>query len=191
MPNTSAPEAASRRRVVYVLLTQGIAGLLLVVAMTVLRLHETALIVDRLGPAAPLLLVIFFAFALTLSLVKYELTSLIYVSLGITAYMAMSPLFGMVITAWMAVLVAIGSRILAMAKIGPVTISMDDPTLEFVKAFGLFGTYGIPVVVASALYERLGGEVPVLHGTPAVETKLVIRGKVKSCVATAGPPRRD
>jgi signal transduction histidine kinase len=176
MPNTSAPEAASRRRVIYVFLTQGIAGLLLVVAMTVLRLHETALIVDRLGPAAPLLLVIFFAFALTLSLVKYELTSLIYVSLGITAYMAMSPLFGMVITAWMAVLVAIGSRILAMAKIGPVTISMDDPTLEFVKAFGLFGTYGIPVVVASALYERLGGEVPVLHGTPAVATKIAISG---------------
>ena len=176
MPNTSAPEAASRRRVIYVFLTQGIAGLLLVVAMTVLRLHETALIVDRLGAAAPLLLVIFFAFALTLSLVKYELTSLIYVSLGITAYMAMSPLFGMVITAWMAVIVAIGSRILAMAKIGPVTISMDDPTLEFVKAFGLFGTYCIPVVAASALYERLGGEVPVLHGTPAVAAKIAISG---------------
>ena len=119
MANTSAPEAASRRRVIYVFLTQGIAGLLLVVTMTVLRFHETALIVERLGPAAPLLIVIFFAFALTLSLVKYELTSLIYVSLGITAYMAMSPLFGMVITAWMAVLVAIGSCILAMAKIGP------------------------------------------------------------------------
>jgi signal transduction histidine kinase len=176
MANPSAPEAASRRRVISVFLTQGIAGLILVVTMTVLRLHEPALIVERLGPAAPLLILIFFAFALTLSLVKYELTSLIYVSLGITAYMAMSPLLGMVITAWMAVLVAIGSRILAMAKIGPVTISMDDPTLEFVKAFGLFGTYGIPVVVASALYERLGGEIPVLHATPAVAAKIAISG---------------
>src|SRR5207253_2022637 len=103
MANTSAPEAASRRRVIYVFLTQGIAGLLLVVTMTVLRFHETALIVERLGPAAPLLIVLFFA-------------------------------------------------------------------------FGLFGTYGIPVVVASALYERLGGEVPVLHATPAVATKIAISG---------------
>ena len=176
MANTSAPEAASRRRVISVFLTQGIAGLILVVTMTVLRFHEPALVVERLGPAAPLLILIFFAFALTLSLVKYELTSLIYVSLGITAYMAMSPLLGMVITAWMAVLVAIGSRILAMAKIGPVTISMDDPTLELVKAFGLFGTYGIPVVAASALYERLGGQVPALHATPAVAAKIAIGG---------------
>src|SRR5256885_6292708 len=142
MPNTPAPAAATRRRVISVFLTQGIAGLLLVVAMTVLRIHETALIVERLGPAAPLLLVIFFAFALTLSLVKYELTSLIYVSLGITAYMAMSPLFGMVITAWMAVLVAIGSRIPAMGKICPLTISTDDPPLAVVTAFGLFRTSG-------------------------------------------------
>src|SRR6266540_5089156 len=176
MANTSAPEAATRRRVISFFLTQGIAGLLLVVTMTVLRFHEAALVVERLGPAAPLLILIFFAFALTLSLVKYELTTLIYVSLGITAYMAMSPLLGMVLTAWMAVLVAIGSRILAMAKIGPVTISMDDPTLEFVKAFGLFGTYGIPVVVAAALYERLGGEMPVLHATLAVATKIAISG---------------
>src|ERR1051326_8038682 len=101
-------------------------------------------------PPPPLLILIFFAFALTLSLVKYELTSLLYVSLGITAYMAMYPLLGMVITAWMAVVIAIGSRILAMARIGPVTISMEDPPLEFIKAFGLFGTYGIPVVAASA-----------------------------------------
>src|SRR2546423_6720011 len=144
MPNTSAPEAASRRRVISVFLTQGVAGLFLVVAMTVLRLHETALIVDRLGAAAPLLLVIFFAFALTLSLVKYELTSLIYVSLGITAYMAMSPLLGMVLTAWMAVVVAIGSRLLAMAKIGPGTISMGGPTPQLGQGLRLFRPYRIP-----------------------------------------------
>src|ERR1051326_5634510 len=160
MANASAPGAASRRRVIFVFLTQGVAGLLLVTVLTVLRLHDTALVVERLGGAAPLLILIFFAFALTLSLVKYELTSLLYVPLGITAYMAMYPLLGMVITAWMAVVIAIGSRILAMARIGPVTISMEDPPLEFIKAFGLFGTYGIPVVAASALYERLRGEVP-------------------------------
>src|ERR1043165_2225173 len=87
MANTPPPAAASRRRVISVFLTQGILGLLLVVVMTVVRWRETALISQRLGPAAPLLILIFFAFALILSLVKYELTSLIYVSLGITAYM--------------------------------------------------------------------------------------------------------
>src|SRR5438105_10025091 len=142
MASLSTPEAAARRRVISVFLTQGLAGLLLVVLMTVLRFREAGVIIDRLGAAAPLLILIFFAFALMLSLVKYELTNVIYVSLGITAYMAMLPLLGGVITAWLAVAVAIGSRVLAMANIGPVTISMDDPPLELVKAFGLFGTYG-------------------------------------------------
>src|ERR1051326_8935481 len=176
MAHASAPGAAPRRRVIFVFLTQGVAGLLLVTVMTVLRLHDTALVVERLGGAAPLLILIFFAFALTLSLVKYELTSLLYVSLGITAYMAMYPLLGMVITAWMAVVIAIGSRILAMARIGPVTISMEDPPLEFIKAFGLFGTYGIPVVAASALYERLGGGAPALHASAAVAAKIAAGG---------------
>src|SRR5437763_8694344 len=134
MPKTSAPEAATRRRVISVFLTQGIAGLILVVTMTVLRFHEPALVVERLGPAAPLLILIFFAFALTLSLVKYELTSLIYVSLGITAYMAMFPLLGVVITAWMAVIISIGSLILAMANIGTESISMDAPPHAYVMA---------------------------------------------------------
>jgi signal transduction histidine kinase len=176
MPTPSAPEAAARRRVISVFLTQGVAGLLVVSFITFLRVRETAMIVERLGPAAALLIVIFFAFALILSLVKYELTSLIYVSLGITAYMAMFPLLGVVITAWMAVIVSIGSRLLAMARIGPVTISMDDPWLEYTKAFGLFGTYGIPVVAASSLYEWLGGEVPVLHASASIAGKIAAGG---------------
>jgi len=178
MANKSTPEAVARRRVISVFLTQGIAGFLLVVFMTVLRFRETGLIVERLGPAAPLLIVIFFAFALMLSLVKYELTNVIYVSLGITAYMAMLPLLGIVITAWMAVVISIGSRALAMAKIGPITISMDDPPLEIVKAFGLFGTYGIPVIAAGALYERLGGEIPTMHATQTIAAKIAIAGIV-------------
>src|ERR1044071_9796818 len=178
MANTSTPEAVARRRIISVFLTQGVAGLLLVAFMSVLRFRETGLIVERLGPAAPLLILIFFAFALMLSLVKYELTNVIYVSLGITAYMAMLPLLGLVIPAWMAVVVAFGSRLLAMAKIGPVIISMDDPPLEIVKAFGLFGTYGIPVVAAGALYERLGGEIPTLHATPVIAAKIALAGIV-------------
>src|SRR2546423_10207682 len=134
MANTPAPAAATRRRVIFVFLTQGIAGLLLVVVMTVLRLHETALIVQRLGPAAPLLSLIFFAFGLILSLVKYELTSLIYVSLGITAYMAMFPLLGVVITAWMAVVIAIGSPPMALAENRPPPNPLDDTAPPVLQA---------------------------------------------------------
>ncbi|HEV2718668.1 MAG TPA: hypothetical protein VG323_01515, partial [Thermoanaerobaculia bacterium] len=176
MASPSTPEAAARRRVFSVFLTQGLAGFVVVALMTILRFRDIPLIIERLGPAAPLLILIFFAFALMLSLVKYELTNVIYVSLGITAYMAMLPLLGLVITAWLAVVVAIGSRLLAMAKIGPVTISMDDPPLELVKAFGLFGTYGIPVVAAGALYERLGGEIPTMTATPIVAAKIAVAG---------------
>jgi signal transduction histidine kinase len=178
MSAAAAPEVVSRRQVISVFLSQGVAGLLVVLLVTILRFRETGVIVQRLGAMAPVLILIFFAFALTLSIVKYELTNLIYVSLGITAYMAMFPLLGVVITAWMAVVIAIGSRLLAMAKIGPVAINMDDPALEYIKAFGLFGTYGIPIVAASLLYEWLGGDVPVLHANVAVAAKIAAGGVV-------------
>jgi len=176
MPTTTAPESASRRRVLYVFSTQGVAGLITVVLTTFFRWDETRAVLERLGPNAPLLIIIFVAFATTLSLVKYELTSLIYVSLGITAYMAMFPLLGAVITSWLAVIIAIGSRVLAMHRIGPVAIEMDDPLVEYVKAFGLFGTYGIPVVAAAVVYERLGGSLPLMTATTGDAARIVAGG---------------
>ena len=178
MPTTTAPESANRRRVFFVFLTQGIAGLIIVVLATVMRWDEMRAVLERLGPNAPLLIIIFIAFAATLSLVKYELTNVIYVSLGITAYMAMFPLLGAVITAWLAVIVSIGSRVLAMHRIGPVSIEMDDPVLEWVKAFGLFGTYGIPVVAACVVYERLGGALPVMSASAGAAARIAIGGVV-------------
>jgi signal transduction histidine kinase len=170
------PEAAARRRVISVFLAQGVAGLLLMLFLTWLRQDQVSAVFARLGDNAPILIAVFIAFATTLALLKFELTDVIYVSLVMTAFMAFFPLLGTVITAWIAVLVAIGARILGMRQIGLTKIPLDDPLTEWVRTFGLFGTYGIPVIAASTLYEFLGGELPVMHATPAAAARIALCG---------------
>src|ERR1043166_8005778 len=94
------------------------------------------------------------------------------------AYMSMLPLLGMVITSWIAVGVAIAARFVGMRQIGPVKIPMDDAPVEYVKTFGLFGTYGIPVVVAALLYDATGGQTPVLHATPLAAMQIAVASLV-------------
>src|SRR5437588_585134 len=163
MASAQLSDSSARRRVISVFLTQGLTGLLIILWVTWLRHDQTVEILRRLGPDAPILIIIFTAFASMLALLKFELTDLIFVSLVLTAYMCMFPLFGVVLTSWIAVTVSVLTRILAMYEIGPVKIQMRDPVTEWIKAFGLFGTYGIPVLVASTLYEKLGGELPAMH----------------------------
>ena len=160
-----SPEAAARARIISVFFTQGLMGLLLMVWLTWIRRDQSAAVLDALQGNAPILIAIFIAFATTLALLKFELTEQIYVSLVLTAFMAFFPLLGGVITSWIATLVAIASRILGMKQIGPTKIPVDDPRTEWVRTFGLFGTYGIPVVAASTLYEMLGGQFPVAEAT--------------------------
>ncbi|HEV8433073.1 MAG TPA: ATP-binding protein [Thermoanaerobaculia bacterium] len=178
MPDGLDSKAAQRRRVVYVFLTQGFAGLLLMAAVTVMRYPQTVSIVDRLSPNATILLAIFVAFATALSLLKFELTNVIFISLAMMAYMSMLPLLGMVITSWIAVAVAITARLVGMRQIGPVKIPMDDAPVEYVKTFGLFGTYGIPVVVAGLVYGAIGGQTPVLQATPLAAMRIAISSLV-------------
>ena len=173
---TSGPEAAARRRVIGVFLTQGLFGLLTMLWVTWLRHDQAAAILQHLGSGGPALIVVFIAFASTLAMLKFELTELIYVALVITAYMAMFPLLGVVMASWLAVGVSIVTRIAGMLQVGPVKVSMHDPATEWVKTFGLFGTYGIPVVVAATLYELMGGELPALHATAATAAKIAISG---------------
>jgi len=169
---------AARQRVISVFLAQGLAGLVLMLWLTWMRKDQVADVFLRLGDNAWLLIAVFVAFATTLALLKFELTDMIYVSLVMTAFMAFFPLLGGVLTAWIAVLVAIGTRILGMRQIGPTKISVDDPITEWVRTFGLFGTYGIPVLAAATLYEYLGGEVPALHATPAAALRIALCGFV-------------
>jgi signal transduction histidine kinase len=168
--------AAARRRIFHVFLFQGLAGLAVMVWMTWLRRAEPSRIIQDLGPDAPLLILVFIAFCAALGFLKFELTDLIFVSLGMVAYMAMLPVLGGIVTAWITVLVAVAVRLLGMYQVGPVKVSMDDPLLEYVKTLGLFGTYGIPVLAASAVYEALGGEVPVLRPSAAAAARIAIAG---------------
>jgi signal transduction histidine kinase len=156
------PDTA-RRRVISVFLIQGLAGLIVMLWLTWLRRDQTMGILQALGGDAAILIAIFILFAATLALLKFELTDLVYVALVIIAYMAMFPILGVVLSAWLAVGVSIVTRLLALHQIGPARIARQDPVTDYVKAFGLFGTYGIPIVVASSVYEALGGVPPVLQ----------------------------
>ena len=167
------PDASAvRRRVISVYLTQGSMGLLLMLWLTWQKHAEVSGIVDRLGPNAPLLMAILVGFAAALQLLKFELTNVIYVSLGMMAYMTMVPLLGTVLASWMAVGVAVVTRLLGMRDIGPVKVGLQDAASEYAKTFGLLSTYGIPVVVAGTLYDFIGGELPVMHATPASAAKV-------------------
>jgi signal transduction histidine kinase len=163
------PDAA-RQRVIAVFLVQGLAGLLVMCWLTWLRADQTRAILDTLGGNAPILIAIFVVFATTLALLKFELSDLTYVALVIVAYMAMFPLLGIVLSSWIAVAVSIGTRLLALRKM------RQDPVTDYVKAFGLFGTYGIPVVVAASVYEGLGGTFPVLEATPGNAARIIAGG---------------
>ena len=171
---------SARRRTITVFLTQGFAGLLLMLWVTWLRFDQTTAILHRLQPNAASVILILIAFATTLALLKFELTELIYVSLVLTAYTVMIPILGVVMSSWLAVIVAGFARILALKQIGPAKIESTDRFVDHVKTFGLFGTYGIPVVAAATLYERLHGELPLAHATFSAALKIAICGIVLS-----------
>ncbi len=166
----------ARRRVIAVFLTQGLAGLIVMIAITFLHRDETRQILDALGGNAPILIAILVTFAASLALLRFELTDLVYVALVITAYMAMFPLLGPVLSSWIAVSVSIATRLLSLLQIGPVKLARLDPLTDYVKAFGIFGTYGLPIVVASSVYTALGGTFPAMQATPANAARIVAGG---------------
>src|SRR5688572_1744014 len=113
----AAHDPLSRRRVIPVYLQHGAAGLLVLLAVTFLRTEETAAILQALGPSGPILIALLFVFAFSLALLKFPLTDQIFVSLIITADIAIFPLLGMVPSAWVAVAAAIAQRLVAMRRI--------------------------------------------------------------------------
>jgi signal transduction histidine kinase len=147
--------------VIAVFLTQGVAGLSLMLFLTWSRMDETLRILAILGSDAPILITLFVVFASVLAMLKFELTDLIFVSLGMTAYFSFAPLLGVVVTSWLAVSVAMLTRMLGMRSIGPTAGIARDRQTELARTFGLFGTYGIPVCLATTVYQWIGGSVPV------------------------------
>jgi len=168
----------ARQRVISVFLTQGLAGLAVMLFLTWTLADDTLRIVRTLGSDAPILIAIFIVFATVLALLKFELTDLIFVSLGITAYFAFSPLLGVVITSWLAVGVAMITRILGMRSIGPTAGIARDRQTELARTFGLFGTYGIPVALGGTVYEWVGGKVPVSESTFTSAAQIALCGVV-------------
>jgi signal transduction histidine kinase len=162
----------SRSRVIPVYLQHGIAGVVILALATWFHADETGAILTALGPSAPVLIVLFFLFATSLALMKFPLTEDIFVSLVITADIAMFPLLGTVISAWIAVAAAIGPRLLGMAQIGPSKVDMRDPPLEWARTFAMFATYGVPVMLATLAYQDLGGTLPLLHPSLAAAGRI-------------------
>src|SRR5258706_2455905 len=167
MPTSAGSDSNARRRVISVYVTQGVAGLGVMLLFTYLRLDQTRYILDKLGPNGPALLAIAAAFTLAMALLKFELTSEVFVSLVITSAIAFLPLLGGVLTSWMIVLIGMTVRWASMSS-GASVSADDDRQVEYVRTFaGQFGTYGIPIVLAATLYERMGGETPLIHPSPA------------------------
>src|SRR5258708_3598236 len=139
MPTSAGSDSNARRRVISVYVTQGVAGLGVMLLFTYLRLDQTRYILDKLGPNGPALLAIAAAFTLAMALLKFELTSEVFVSLVITSAIAFLPLLGGVLTAWMIVVIGTSVRWLSMRRLAPA--HDEDGPLEYVRTFaGQFGT---------------------------------------------------
>ncbi|HEV7766292.1 MAG TPA: histidine kinase dimerization/phospho-acceptor domain-containing protein, partial [Thermoanaerobaculia bacterium] len=171
-------EPWSRKRVLAVHLQHGVIGMLALVAATFIRRDEPAAVIAALGQSGPLLIVLFFLFSVILALLKFKLTEEIFVSLAVTVYMAMAPLLGLVLSAWIAVLAAAAQRILSMRRIGPQHVDMRDSRFEWARTFALFATYGIPVIVAVKFYEVIGGTVPLLEPSGPAALRITACGIV-------------
>ena len=167
-------DPSSRRRVFAVYLQHGVVGALALIAVTVWRSDEPAAILRALGPSGPILVVVFCLFSTVLAMLKFKLTEQIFVSMAMAAYFAMFPLLGVVMSAWIAVLAAATQRLLGMHQIGPMKVDMRDAAMEWARTFALFATYGIPLVVATLAYERLGGTIPQLEPSPMAALRIAV-----------------
>ena len=173
---TSDREKASRRKLFATLVVHGTAGLLALIALTIIRAPVTAGILRDLGSSAAPLIAIFVAFAFSLSLLKFNLTNRVFVALGLIAATTMLPLLGVVISAWIAVAASATSRLLAIKQIGPNKSDLADPVIDYLRAFAQFGTYGIPTMLAGTVYELMGGRAPLLVATWPAAARVALAG---------------
>jgi signal transduction histidine kinase len=146
----------SRRDLARVFITQGAAGFLVLVALTVLRRDETAAVLASLGGDAWILGSVFFLTVVALQALRFELTRDLHVALGITAYVAMFPLLGGILAAWIGSISAITERLAAhVFRIR----AQDSHFGTTSRVFGFFATYAVPIAFAGIVYEGLGGAV--------------------------------
>ena len=167
-------DPSSRRRVFAVYVQHGVVGALALIGATVLLRDEPARVLRALGQSGVLLIALFFCFATILALLKFKLTEQIFVSLAVTAYIAMFPLLGTVMSAWLAVITAALPRLLGVLEIGPVKLDLRDLPFETARTCSLLATYGIPVIIATSLYRLLGGEIPQMQPSASAGARIAL-----------------
>ncbi|HJQ40750.1 MAG TPA: ATP-binding protein [Thermoanaerobaculia bacterium] len=152
----------------------GVGGALALLAATFLFRDEPARVLNALGDSGLLLVILFFVFATVLALLKFKLTEQIFVSLAVTAYIAMFPLLGTVLSMWLAVISAAIPRLLGVVEIGPVKLDRRDLPLETARTCSLLATYGVPVIIATAMYRAIGGAIPQLEPSPFAAARIAV-----------------
>ncbi|HEY2094684.1 MAG TPA: GAF domain-containing sensor histidine kinase [Thermoanaerobaculia bacterium] len=173
-PRSDREVSSSRRRLASVLVAHGSIGFLILVTLTFMRADATGATLRALGPSAAMLIAIFAAFALALSLLKFKLTESIFVAFGLTAVTTMLPLLGPILSAWIAVTASATSRLLGIRQIGP--NKSIDPAMDTLRAFAQFATYGVPTLFAGEVYERIGGATPLLRATWTAAGQIALAG---------------
>jgi len=183
MSTTPHTEQEIRNRVTRVFVAQAIAGIAVLLAITLLRTEETETIYAALGDRAPVMILGFFVFITILGLLKFQLTRLVFVSMVVSGCIGMFPILGPVLSTWIAVLAAMAGRTIS---------TMSERSLPGTAFFGavntlrLTGTYGIPVAGASLLFVALGGSPPNVELSGAEAARSVRCGPVP--ILTPNPP---
>jgi signal transduction histidine kinase len=167
-------DPSSRRRVFAVYVQHGVGGALALLIATFLLRDEPVRILKALGDSGVLLIILFLVFATTLALLKFKLTEQIFVSLAVTAYIAMFPLLGTVLSMWLAVISAAIPRVLGVLEIGPVKLDRRDLPFETARTCSLLATYGIPLILATSMYRALGGAIPQLEPSPIAAMRIAV-----------------
>jgi signal transduction histidine kinase len=163
------PRAATS---VYVV--EGIIGVVSVIMATIVLRAEPAAVVHALGsPAAPIVIGMALVVGAALALLRFELSERVFVSLTIVACIAFFPLLGTVLTTWAAVFSAGLPRAVAAVRAGRARARE-----EWLNAFRIFATYGIPVIAAGVLYKALGGTFPPQSASLETVGRIIVCGIV-------------
>jgi signal transduction histidine kinase/CheY-like chemotaxis protein len=168
-------ETPRREWTLRLFIAYGIAGAVLLLWATIATWDETAATLASL-PGAPRVVLIFAALTLASAFLKFHLTDKVFVSFTLGACMAMVPLLGGVVTAWIAVAASVVARLLALRGIGPIKYAGGDRPVEHARIFGQFMVYGVPALAGAWMYARIGGVTPLASATVADALRIALAG---------------
>src|SRR3954454_21215032 len=150
-------EKPRREWTIRILIVYAIAGAAIVIWQTIARRDETAAIVRRLDHPWHVI-AIFVAFGLAAGMLKFKLTDKIFVSFQMIVCMAMLPILGGVLAAWIAVAAAMITRTIVLIRDGA-----GDRIVEYTRIAAQSAVYGIPTLVGSLVYATMPANVEALR----------------------------